>query len=192
MLKNIGGSPLEQFQAEAKRLLEQSRREPRAEQPKAEGKIQDGDRVSLGQKQSGAVTYDPALSKVDVGSTFAMLRDLVARTLQDQGVATRIATESGDIDLESLTPEEAQSLIAEDGYFGVEKTSERIVQFAIGIAGNDPARIDAIRKGIDDGFRQAEEAWGGELPEISYQTRDAVMDKLDAWLAEFEGQASQE
>ncbi len=128
------------------------------------------------------------MKNVAAGSTFALLRDLVARTLQEQGVASRIATESGDIDLERLTPEEAQTLIAEGGYFGVEKTSDRIVQFAIGIAGNDPTRIDAIRKGIEDGFSQAEKAWGGELPEISYQTRDAAMEKLDRWVAEFNTQ----
>ncbi len=45
MLKNIGGRPLEQFQAEAKRLLELSRQEQQARQPKAAGKSQAGDRV---------------------------------------------------------------------------------------------------------------------------------------------------
>jgi len=185
MLKNIGGRPLEQFQAEAKRLLELSRQEQPANQPKPEGKSRAGDRVSLGRERPEGIGYDPAVKDVDLGSTFTLLRDLVARTLQEQGVTTRIATESGDIDLESMTPAEAQALVAEEGYFGVEKTSDRIVQFAIGIAGNDPGRIDAIRKGIEDGFRQAEEVWGGKLPEISYQTRDAVMAKLDEWLAGF-------
>jgi hypothetical protein len=188
MLKHIGGRPLEQFQAEAKRLLELSRQEQQAKKPKAEGKSQVVDRVSLGQEKPEGIGYDTAVKNVDIGSTFILLRDLVARTLQEQGVATRIATESGDIDLESLTPEEAQTLISEDGYFGVEKTSDRIAQFAIGIAGNDPSRIDVIRKGIEDGFRQAEEAWGGQLPEISYQTRDTVMDKLDRWIAGFDSQ----
>jgi hypothetical protein len=183
MLTNIGGRPLEQFQLEAKRLLELARREPPARQPKPEETNRPGDRVSLGGDQAEAVGYDPAVRPLDLGSTFNLLRDLVARTLQDQGVATRIATDRGDLDLESLTPEEAQALIAEDGYFGVDKTSERIVQFAIGLAGNDPGRINAIRQGVEDGFRQAEAAWGGELPAISYQTRDAVMTKLEDWLA---------
>jgi hypothetical protein len=34
---------------------------------------------------------------------------------------------------------------------------------------------------VDKGFNEALEAFGGTLPEISYKTYDAVMEKLDAW-----------
>lgn len=185
MLKNVGGSPQEQFQLEAKRLLELARQEQQSKGQKVEAKAQAGDRVSLGQEKPEVIGYDAAVKDVDLGSALVLLRDLVARTLQEQGVATRIATDNGEIDLATLTPEEAQTLVAADGYFGVDKTSERIVQFAIGVAGNDPSRIDAIRQGIEDGFSQAEAAWGGELPEISYQTHAAITEKLDAWVASF-------
>ena len=92
-----------------------------------------------------------------------------------------IATDNAEIDISTLTPEKAQELIAADGYFGVEKTSERIVQFAIGLAGGDASRIEAIRQGVDDGFKQALDAMGGHLPDISYDTYDTVMQKLDDW-----------
>ena len=39
---------------------------------------------------------------------------------------------------------------------------------------------DAFKKG----FKQAEETWGGELPEISQKTYDAVLEKFDAWANE--------
>ena len=84
---------------------------------------------------------------------------------------------------------DAQAMIAEDGYFGVEQTSDRIVDFAIGIAGGDPSRLDAILAGVEQGFNEALEAFGGWLPDISYQTYDAVLAKLDAW-ANGEQQAS--
>ncbi len=52
----------------------------------------------------------------------------------------------------------------------------------MGIAGGDTSRIDAIREGIDRGFEQARQAFGGVLPDISYDTYDAVMKKLDDWV----------
>ena len=81
------------------------------------------------------------------------------------------------------TPAEAEALVGADGYFGVEQTAERIFQFAVGVAGNDPARLDAIKAGIDRGFAEAKEALGDWLPGISYATYDAVLAKLDEWAA---------
>lgn len=49
------------------------------------------------------------------------------------------------------------------------------------MAGNDPARIDAIREGVEKGFQEAQDAFGGELPQISYDTYDSLMNKLDEW-----------
>jgi len=95
----------------------------------------------------------------------------------------KIAIGGSEIDLAAVTPKEAQELVSEDGYFGVEQTSERIVQFAVGIAGGDPSRIDAIKEGIDKGFAEAKKAFGDWLPDISYDTYDAVMTKLDEWVA---------
>jgi len=188
MIKNIGGSPLEQFQAEAKRLAQLIRQKDQSQATTEEGRQAaraGGDRVTLGQSAAGEAGYSGGIKVRDMGSNFNLLRDLLARTLEDQGIATRIAVEGGEINLKTLTPEEAQSLVAEDGYFGVDQTSDRIVQFAIGLAGNDPARLEAIRQGVEDGFAEAEKAWGGKLPEISYQTRDAIMEKLDDWAVGF-------
>ena len=66
----------------------------------------------------------------------------------------------------------------------MEQTSDRIFQFATGIAGGDTSRIEAIKEGITRGFAEAKEAFGGWLPDISYDTYDAVMKKLDDWVAE--------
>ncbi len=72
-------------------------------------------------------------------------------------------------------------MVADDGYFGVEKTSQRIFDLAVGIAGGDPSRIEAVKSGVEKGFQEALKAFGDWLPEISYQTYDAVMEKLDEW-----------
>ena len=41
-----------------------------------------------------------------------------------------------------------------------------------------------MREAFKKGFKQAEETWGGELPEISQKTYDAVLEKFDAWANE--------
>lgn len=136
-------------------------------------------------ESSEVVTYSQSLTlsggEVD---RFSMLRSLVANLLKEQGINTKIALGDAEIDLSAVTPEDARQLIAEDGYFGVEQTSERIFQFAVGIAGGDTGRIDAIREGIDRGFAEAKKAFGDWLPDISYETYDAVMKKLDDWVTQ--------
>ncbi|ADW18395.1 hypothetical protein Despr_2251 [Desulfobulbus propionicus DSM 2032] len=143
------------------------------------------DTLNLRRESTAAVTYTQSMQLTAADeSRYGMLRDLVANLLQEQGVNTKIAVGNSEIDIAAVTPEEAQELISEDGYFGVKQTSERIFQFAIGVAGGDATRIDAIKQGIDKGFAEAKKAFGDWLPDISYETYDAVMQKLDDWAAE--------
>jgi hypothetical protein len=148
------------------------------------------DQVSISYSKESLTTYDSAMTlKGSQNDGFDLLRGLVINILKEQGIALNISTgtaetEIKDINLEELTQEEAAELIADDGYFGVEQTSDRIVDFAIGIAGGDPARIDAIMAGVEQGFNEALEVFGGSLPDISYSTYDAVIEKLNAWVAD--------
>jgi hypothetical protein len=143
------------------------------------------DPVSISQKTESAATYSSSLTldRGVAGDGFDLLRGLVLNMLKEQGIDTKIATGQKDagIDISQLSQEEAQALIADDGYFGVEKTSDRIVDFAIAMAGGDPSRLAAIKEGVTKGFNEALNAFGGWLPEISYNTFDAVMNKLDSW-----------
>lgn len=83
-----------------------------------------------------------------------------------------------------LTPDEASELVSEDGIFGVTQTSERIANFVISGAGGDEDRFRAGREGMIEGFKQAEEMWGGELPEISQQTMKAAIEMVDKAMQE--------
>jgi hypothetical protein len=78
-----------------------------------------------------------------------------------------------------LSQEEATELISENGFFGVIQTSERIADFVIAGAGGDEDRLRAGREGMIQGFKEAEEMWGGELPEISQETMRKSIDMLD-------------
>jgi hypothetical protein len=142
------------------------------------GKVSAEDRVSLSQAEKTEATYGPQ-SALNIGTPYELLRSLVIKTLEEQNIPLLISTGDVDINLNDMTVEEAQELVAEDGYFGVEKTSQRIVDFAINAFGNDPAKLDEMKQAIIQGFEEAQEAFGGMLPEISQQTYDAIMQKLD-------------
>lgn len=87
------------------------------------------------------------------------------------------------------TPVEAQEATSEDGYWGVEAVSDRIVAFAKDISGNDPGKLSVLKEAIDKGFRMASDTLGTDLPEISMKTYDAVMKKLDDWNADLNTEA---
>jgi len=141
------------------------------------------DSVLISYHEEATMTYSSSLTiqTGDGQDQYSLLRGLVTSMLKEQGIDFKIANGDQKIDISSITPEEATELIRDDGYFGVDQTSDRIVDFAIGIAGGDPSRLDAIKEGVEKGFNEALEAFGGWLPDISYDTYDAVMNKLDTW-----------
>ena len=140
------------------------------------------DKVSLHEEHIDVVTYGPTQQvqwKPD--PEFSDLRELVEKLLLRQSRTFEDAVGGKEVKVDPQTRAEAQEMISEDGYWGVEKTSDRIAQFAIAAAGNDPGKLDAIKAAVEKGFAMASDALGGVLPEISSKTHDAVMEKLDAW-----------
>ncbi|MCR5404901.1 MAG: hypothetical protein K6E91_13945 [Butyrivibrio sp.] len=85
----------------------------------------------------------------------------------------------GDFTVDAATKAQAQQDISEDGYWGVKQTSSRILDFAKALAGDDPDKLEHMRSAFEKGYKQAEKTWGGELPDISKQTFDAVMKGFD-------------
>ena len=85
----------------------------------------------------------------------------------------------GDFTVDAATKAQAQEDISENGYWGVNQTSSRILDFAKALAGDDPDKLEQMRSAFEKGYKEAEKTWGGELPEISRQTFDAVMKGFD-------------
>jgi hypothetical protein len=140
------------------------------------------DRVSLGTSAAAGTYRKPSVMEGTLEARLAVLRDLVARTFEKQGLSYKIDVGGGrTASLEDLTPQEAGALVSDDGYWGVEKTSQRIADFAIQAAGNDPGKLDTIRQAVLKGFGMARQAFGGSLPEVSQKTLDAAMSRLDDW-----------
>ena len=128
--------------------------------------------------------------KADAEARTAQLRSLVEKIMLGQGNAIGTADDiwsflrTGNFTVDAATKAQAQADIAEDGYWGVTQTSDRIVDFAKALCGGDPDKIEEMKEAFEKGFKQAQETWGGELPEISQKTYDAVLEKFDAWAAE--------
>lgn len=78
-----------------------------------------------------------------------------------------------------LSKEEATALVAEDGFFGITKTAQRIANFVLQGAGEDEDLLRAGRQGVLQGFNEAEEMWGSKLPDISYKTIDMAVEIID-------------
>jgi hypothetical protein len=79
----------------------------------------------------------------------------------------------------SLSQEEATELVSEDGFFGIDKTSQRIADFVLSGAGEDESLLRAGRAGILQGFDEAKQISGGELPDISYKTIEKAVEIID-------------
>ncbi|MEA2018411.1 MAG: hydrogenase-4 component G [Campylobacterota bacterium] len=83
-----------------------------------------------------------------------------------------------------LSVDEATDLIGDDGFFGVVQTSQRVADFVFSFSKDDISILEKGREGIIQGFQEAQEMWGGELPEISYETQAKTLELIDAKIAE--------
>lgn len=128
--------------------------------------------------------------KADAEARTEQLRSLVEKIISGQADAYGNAYDiwsflrEGNFTVDPATKLKAQEDISEDGYWGVAKTSERILDFAKALTGGDPDKIEEMRDAFKKGYEQAEKIWGGKLPEISQQTYDAVMKGFDDMAAE--------
>jgi len=78
-----------------------------------------------------------------------------------------------------LSQSEATDLVSEDGFFGIDQTSQRIAGFVINGSGGDESMMRAGREGMLQGFKEAEQMWGGTLPEISQKTMQKALEMVD-------------
>lgn len=123
--------------------------------------------------------------KADAESHTKQLQNIVQQLMTKQGQTFNNANDmwrflaSGKFEVDEATKLQAQKDIAEDGYWSVNQTSDRIIDFAKALTGGDPSKIEDMRDAFKKGYEQAEKTWGGKLPEISKQTYDAVMEKFD-------------
>ena len=108
--------------------------------------------------------------KASNASIVAQLKaDQETRMAQMQSLVTKMFSKQGDI--------------SENGYWGVKQTSERIFSFAQALAGDDEEKMTKMKEAFEKGFKEATKTWGKKLPDISQNTRDAVLKKFDDYFA---------
>ena len=122
--------------------------------------------------------------KADAENRNQQLRSLVETMMVKQGQAVTKADDmwkflaSGNFTVDPETAKQAQADIADDGYWGVDQTSDRILSFAEALSGGDKEKMEEMLEAFKKGFDQATKAWGKKLPDISQRTYDAVLEKF--------------
>ena len=144
---------------------------------------------------SAKKTYTPNTElvnklKADAEARTSQLKSLVEKLITGQGNAIGNSDDiwsflrTGNFTVDAETKAQAQKDIAEDGYWGVEQTSSRILDFAKALTGGDPSKVEQMRDAFKKGFEQATKTWGDKLPDISQRTYEATLKKFDEWAEE--------
>lgn len=92
---------------------------------------------------------------------------------------------AGTIEVDPAISAQAAEEIGEDGYWGVNQTSDRLVEMAKALSGGDPDKADKMIAAMEKGFKQATKAFGDKLPDICRQTIDAAVSKMNDWKNSF-------
>lgn len=123
--------------------------------------------------------------KADSQNRINQMQSLVSQMFEKQGIKIGTADDmwkalaGGNFTADAATIAQAKEDISEDGYWGVKQTSDRIFDFAMALSGGDSETMEKMKAAVEKGFQQATKSWGKELPGISGDTYDAVMQKFD-------------
>ncbi len=123
--------------------------------------------------------------KADSENRISQMQSLVSQMFEKQGIKIGTADDmwktlaGGNFTADAATIAQAKEDISEDGYWGVKQTSDRIFDFAMALSGGDEETMEKMKSAVEKGFKLATKSWGRDLPEISSNTYDAVMEKFD-------------
>lgn len=120
--------------------------------------------------------------KQDQEDRKSQLSSLVQQMLSKQAGASDLASIFSEENLKKVSAEDieqAKKDVAEDGYWGVKQTSQRLFDFASALAGDDVDKMKEMQEAMEKGFKMAREAWGKDLPQISQDTLDAANKLFD-------------
>lgn len=163
-------------------------------QVKAEDTVKE-DVAAVYEKSDAAVEATKKSSNADI---VQMLKDdmeaqktkflsYVQETIMGQGNALASSDDiwqflaSGNFTVSEAAKKQAQEAISEDGYWGVNKTADRILEMAKALTGGDPEKIGLMKDAFDKGFKEATKTWGKDLPDISSKTYDRVQELFKNW-----------
>lgn len=88
----------------------------------------------------------------------------------------------------AMNQDELKELVGENGFFGVANTANRIADFVIQDAGDNLEKLQKGFEGMKKGFEEAQNLWGGKLPQISQDTINQALEKVSKRIDELGGQ----
>lgn len=111
-------------------------------------------------------------------NTLRAQSDTVLANVQIMSVSIEISvhTETSD------SADNTNSLLGEDGYFGVEKTSQRLFELAKALAGDDTEKLKEAKNAITKGYESVVGLFGENTPDITHETYDKTMEKMDGYI----------
>lgn len=120
--------------------------------------------------------------KKELSTKNTQLQNLVNQLLGKQANKyTKLADLFKNINADPATIAQAQKDVGEDGYWGIEQTSDRLVSMAKALSGGDSTKADELIAAMKKGFDQATAAWGEKLPSICQDTIDSAVKKMESW-----------
>jgi gas vesicle protein len=171
-------------------LIDESGRKKEPRRKIRKSFIDNGVELILGENESNSVTYIMPVTSTARAHMEALKRQYeeylepfnlyVDKLVNRQLELLKRKNDNTLIKLENEDMEKLNSLISDDGEFGINKTAGRIFEFAKAISGEDKSKIDQIKEAINKEFSTAESVIG-EVTEISHKTHCEVMKRLDKW-----------
>lgn len=134
-----------------------------------------------------------------------MITDMLAKQSDAKGFSNLFDTEqssdslfasyklklelSAEITVSEQDKQDAADSISADGYWSSESVSDRILEMAELLANGDSEKLSTLKDAILKGFEGAVSLFGkdslDDMPEITSQTYDLVMNKFDKWEKSF-------
>lgn len=180
-ITNVASSYTNTAQAAAKRAESVSTDAKKAEDT---GVVYEKSDNATDSKNNKITDYSAIVSnlKKELSNKNTQLQNLVNQLLGKQANKyTKLADLYKNLNADPATIEQAKKDIADDGYWGVDQTSDRLVSMAQALSGGDTEKADLMIKAIKKGFDQATKDWGEDLPDICKNTIDAAVKKLEDW-----------
>ena len=124
--------------------------------------------------------------KADADARARQLMEIVQKSLSQQAKtwdrSMGLAKAFENLQVSDDVIAQAKRDVAEDGYWGVEQTSDRILDFAKALSGGDSSKASELLDAFKKGYEKATKAWGQDLPDISQKTFAAVEEKFKKWM----------
>lgn len=108
-------------------------------------------------------------------------KKLIQSLIAEQGESYNVVLFDRKLNVSPEVIEKAKESISDGGEYSVDSVATNIINMAKALSGGDSSKINELKEGFLKGFKEAEKAWGGELPDICKKTYDEVLRRFDEW-----------